>query len=149
MSSKLKVYPHSDRDAYDVISKLPKPLNTILVEQKSGEYKDFHIASDDPDPMKGVTYSTNYGFLPGYTGEDGHELDFFVGTQPDSGNVGYLLMHRPDIGEEVQEHKFYLAMTDKELESTLESFAQVSRGQVAYKDVSELLLEIEKFKHQS
>jgi hypothetical protein len=52
-----------------LINDLPAPLSTIVIENEVGSYKDFRAASDYP--LKGVTYHAEYGYLPGYTGEDG------------------------------------------------------------------------------
>ena len=43
--------------------------------------------------MLGVRFPTEYGYIKGYTSEDGHDLDVFVG----SGKVvGYMHMKRDD-----------------------------------------------------
>ncbi|HEY1074291.1 MAG TPA: hypothetical protein VGE59_01145 [Patescibacteria group bacterium] len=106
----------------DSISLLPSPLNTIVIENKRGEYKDFGLDANDPYPLKGVTYPVDYGYIPGYMGEDDAELDFFVGSDRE-GLSGSITVSRgkgnPD------EHKFYIALTPEEREAILKEFAPV------------------------
>lgn len=125
---------------------LPKPFDTFRLEKSPGEYKDFQIADDDPYPLKGVTFPTNYGDISGYTGEDGHPLDLFVGT----GDLcGFILMHRPDIAAEATEHKFYLNLTEAEKAAVLKAFEPVLRGHTQFKSLDEILEAIEPFRDKS
>ncbi len=96
------------------------PLNTVFIEMQPGDYKDFETGDDYP--LKGVTFVTRYGYLPEYIGEDGHELDFFVGSQLD-GLCGSFVVFRPELKD--GEHKFYVAMSEEELERTLEEYKPV------------------------
>lgn len=121
---------------------LPAPLNTIVIEMKPGEYKTFGAASDYP--LKGVTFLTEYGYLPGYTGEDGAELDFFVGTQFD-GFCGSFVVFRPELKN--GEHKFYVAMSEIELFETLKEYAPVVLTHTPLGDMDALLRAIEIFKN--
>ena len=70
---------------------LAKILRTAVVDQPKGSYKHFGLKNY---PLKGIKYTSDYGYLPGYTGEDEAELDFFRGT---GNKQGILLFHRPDV----------------------------------------------------
>lgn len=121
---------------------LPKPFDTFRLEKSPGEYKDFKIAEGDPYPLKGVTFSTQYGDIAGYTGEDGHPLDLFVGT----GDLcGFILMHRPDIPADT-EHKFYINFTGEEESAVLKEFEPVLRGHKRFESLEELREAIAPFK---
>ena len=124
------------------MNNLPKPFDTFRLEKRPGEYKDFQIADDDPYPLKGVTFPVNYGDITGYTGEDKHPLDLFVGT----GNLyGYIIMHRPDIEAET-EHKFYLNLTEEEETAVKKEFEPVLRGHKRFDSMEELQQAIIPFK---
>lgn len=121
---------------------LPKPFDSFRLEKSPGEYKDFQIAEGDPYPLKGVTFSTQYGDISGYTGEDGHPLDLFVGT----GDLcGSILMHRPDIPADI-EHKFYINFTEEEESATLKEFEPVLRGHERFESLEELREAVSPFK---
>jgi len=107
-----------------------------------GEYKDFAVEDNDPYPLKGVTYPTNYGDIPGYTGEDGHPLDLFIGT---GDLLGYFLMYRPELQTGI-EHKFYLNLTKEEEAAVLEEFKPVLRGHARFASIDALQQAIEPFK---
>lgn len=124
-----------------IISQLPTPLNSIFVEMQPGDYKDFGAASNYP--LKGVTFATHYGYLPGYKGEDDAELDFFVGAQL-NGLRGSFVVFRPELAN--GEHKFYVAMSEEELGKTLEEYKPVVLKHQPLKNVDELLQAIESFK---
>jgi hypothetical protein len=127
------------------VNHLPKPFNTFRLEKRPGEYKDFHIKEGDPYPLKGVTFPTNYGDIEGYTGEDSHPLDLFVGT----GNLlGYILMFRPDIEGDI-EHKFYINLTENEEAAVLKQFESVLRGHERFSSMDELQVAILPFKDES
>lgn len=120
---------------------LPNPLNTIFIEMRPGDHKDFGAAPDYP--LKGVTFVTEYGYLPGYTGEDGAELDFFVGSQKD-GLYGSFTVYRPELKQ--GEHKFYVCMGEEELAATLKEYAPVVVKHEPLEGMAELLSKIEQFK---
>lgn len=124
-----------------IINQLLAPLNTILIEMQPGEHKDFEAADDYP--LKGVTFATQYGYLPGYVGEDGHELDFFVGSQL-NGLCGSFVVFRPELPN--GEHKFYVAMSESELEKTLEEYKPVILVHKPLTNVKSLLVAIQGFK---
>ena len=124
-----------------LVPSLPKPLDTIFIEMRPGERKDFGAAADYP--LKGVTFVTEYGYLPGYTGEDGADLDFFVGSQKD-GLCGSFTVYRPELKH--GEHKFYVCMGEEELAVTLKEYASVVMKHDALANMNKLVLEIEQFK---
>ena len=124
---------------------LPKPFDAFRLEKSPGEYKDFQIAEGDPYPLKGVTFPTSYGDIAGYTGEDGHPLDLFVGTGELS---GYIMMHRPDIEADI-EHKFYINLTEEEVGAVLKEFEPVLRGHERFSSFDELQKAIEPFKDKN
>ncbi|MGF7229671.1 MAG: hypothetical protein ACQR33_06875 [Candidatus Saccharibacteria bacterium] len=124
------------------LTSLPAPLDTIFIEMQRGDYKDFGSASDYP--LKGVTFASEYGYLPGFTGEDGVELDFFVGSRA-NGLCGSFTVFRPELKD--GEHKFYIAMTEDELTETLEEYKPVILKHEPLQDVRELLREIQGFKN--
>jgi hypothetical protein len=124
---------------------LPKPFDTFRLEKQPGEYKDFHVAADDPYPLKGVIYPTNYGDIEGYTGEDGHPLDVFVGTGV---ILGFFQVFRPEIAEQI-EHKFYLNLTEDEEAAVLEAFDPVLRSHGRFGSIDELIKAMSPFKNES
>lgn len=125
------------------ISALPAPLNTIVIENKRGTYKDFHAASDYP--LKGVTYPVDYGYLPGYLGEDKADLDFFVGDE-EPGLCGYIRVSRPDT--ENGETKFFTNVTAEDIDAICEAFKPVLLERQTFTDTHELSDAIERFKTQ-
>lgn len=96
----------------------------IIIENQKGSYKSFEIENDpvwSEYPLKGVTYPVDYGCIEGYIGEDGAELDIFVGT----GNLsGYIRIWRIDVPIET---KFFAHLTIEELEEVKKVFAPVLR----------------------
>jgi len=117
----------------------------IVIENPKGSYKDFGLKSPGDYPIPGVDFYADYGYLPEYTGEDGHELDFFVGSDPD-GNCGFFTVWRTE--EVPEEHKFYVDMSDEELERTLKEYEAVFVRHQSLK--LEAMLElIEEFKDSS
>ena len=93
----------------------------LVIDQPKGSTKDF-----GPDyPIPTMTYPTDYGFFPGYVGEDGDELDFFKGT----GNMhGRFRVRRPDV-EGGLETKFMVNMTPEEKLSVVSAFHPVIEGE--------------------
>lgn len=122
-------------------SKLPSPLNTFHVEKKAGEYKDF--GDTGTYPLKGVTYPVDYGDIQGYNGEDGANLDFFVGEEKD-GLCGYIKVYRPELKE--GEHKFYIQLSDKDEAAILYEFKPVVLSHHRYQGLKELIDDLEAFK---
>jgi hypothetical protein len=123
------------------MQKLPPSFDTFRLEKKAGEYKDFNLPDGDPYPLKGVTYPVDYGDIAGYLGEDGHNLDIFLGR---TGEInGYILVSRPDLVD--GEHKFYVNVTESEEKAILNEFGPTILGQGRYDSMSKLLDAIQKF----
>lgn len=90
---------------------------TFTLENLKGSYKSF---GDNPEyPLKGVTYPVDYGYVEGYKGEDGDELDMFFGSGE---KCGYIKVWRLDVPEET---KFFVQLTEEELEKVLNEFKPV------------------------
>jgi len=123
------------------ISALPAPLNTVVIENQKGTYKDFHASSDYP--LKGVTYPVDYGYLPGYLGEDKADLDFFVGDE-ETGSAGFIRVSRPDT--ENGETKFFTHVNAGDIVAICNEFKPVLIERQTFKSSDELLDAIEKFK---
>jgi hypothetical protein len=126
--------------------KLPEPFNTFRLEKQPGEYKDFQVAEGDPYPLKGVTYPVSYGDIDGFTGEDGHPLDVFVGEDGDI--FGYFQVARPDVTGG-KEHKFYLFVTEDEETAIFKEFAPVLLDHARYNSLEELQQAVQPFKNES
>ena len=94
----------------------------IIIENHKGSYKSFETEGDpiwNSYPLKGVTYPVDYGYIEGYTGEDGAELDIFVGS---SSLDGYIVVWRLDVPTET---KFFINVSADELNSIKKEFAPV------------------------
>ena len=127
----------------NIASELPKPLNTFVVDVPQNTYYDFGLEPNSTYPLKGVTYPVDYGNIPGYTAEDNHELDLFVGSTSD-GEAGYIVVQR---GEKIpNEHKFYVGLSAEEVNNVLEELRPVLVEHRRLDDLSELLEKIEQFK---
>jgi hypothetical protein len=92
----------------------------IVIENIRGSYKKFADTLDEY-PVLGVTFSTHYGFIKGYTGEDKHPLDIFLGK---GDLIGYIRFKREDADGGL-ETKVFLHISEGELEKTLESYKPV------------------------
>ena len=116
---------------------------SIHIENSAGTYKSFETEGDllwERYPLKGVTYPVDYGYIDGYQGEDGAELDVFVG----SGNLnGYMKVWRMDVPEET---KFFKDLTLDELDKVLETFKSVLVSHKRIINPNLFFKEIEKFK---
>ena len=94
----------------------------IIIENPKGTYKSFQTEGDpvwEKYPLKGMTYPVDYGSIEGYVGEDGADLDIFVGTGDLS---GYIKVSRMDVPEET---KFFTHVSDEEIESIKKAFQPV------------------------
>ncbi|HMH70145.1 MAG TPA: hypothetical protein VK502_02005 [Candidatus Saccharimonadales bacterium] len=125
------------------VSALPAPLNTIVIENQKGTYKNFHASSDYP--LKGVTYPVDYGYLPGYLGEDKADLDFFVGSE-EIGLSGFIRVSRPDT--ENGETKFFTNVSASDVVAICEAFKPVLSEHQTFSDSNKLFESIEHFKTQ-
>lgn len=127
----------------NISSQLPHPLNTFVVDVPADQYYDFKLAPDSTYPLKGVTYPVDYGNIPGYTAEDNHELDLFVGNDP-GGEAGSIVVDRgSSIGHE---RKFYVALTKDELTLVLQQLHPVLIDHQELNDVPSLIEAIAPFK---
>ena len=127
----------------NIASELPAPLNTFEVDVPQNEYYDFELEPGSTYPLAGVTYPVDYGNIPGYIAEDGHELDFFVGMQPD-GEMGYIVVERGD--KIPNEHKFYVGLGSDDVEAILDELKPVLVKHEAIESLEALLESIERFK---
>jgi hypothetical protein len=90
----------------------------IIIENPKGSYKPFEV-EDESYPLKGVTYPVDYGYIKDYWGEDGAELDVFVG----SGDLcGVIKVWRLDVLEET---KVFINVTQVEFDQILGAFKPV------------------------
>lgn len=120
---------------------LQPPFDTFRIEKHAGEYKDFGNPESDY-PLKGVTYPVDYGDISDFTGEDGANLDIFMGR---TGTLfGYIKVFRPELPD--GEHKFYLYVSDDEESSILKEFQPVLVDHGKFASLDELLLAIEPFR---
>lgn len=74
----------------------------ISIENTKGSYKSFKTENDPvwhSYPLKGITYPVDYGCIEGYEGEDGAELDIFVGNGDKN---GYIKVRRLDVSAETK-----------------------------------------------
>ncbi len=127
----------------NIAESLPEPLSTFVVDVPANQYYDFRLAPDSNYPLKGVTYPVDYGNIPGYTAEDTHELDFFVGNSTD-GEAGSIVVDRgASIGHE---RKFYVALTKDELGLILQELKPVLIEHQKLTDIDSLLVAIQPYK---
>lgn len=123
---------------------LPSPLDTFEVDVPKNEYYDFELPEGSTYPLAGVTYPVDYGHIQGYTTEDGHELDLFVGEHVSDGKMGYIVVDR---GESMpNEHKFYLRLSDDEVDGILTELKPVLVQHGKIEDLAALLESIKKYK---
>lgn len=121
---------------------LPAPFDTFRLEKKAGEYKDFGVSPDSSYPLRGVTYPVDYGDIAGYIGEDGANLDVFLGHR---GNIhGFIKVYRPELP--AGEHKFYAWLTEQEEAWLIEEFKPVIVESGRFATLDELLRAIQHFK---
>jgi hypothetical protein len=125
------------------MNKLPAPLDTFEIDVPKNQYYDFELAPGSTYPLAGVTYPVDYGHIEGYTTEDGHELDLFVGSQTD-GELGYVVVDRgantPD------EHKFFLQLSISDLQEVLSQLKPVLIKQERFEKIDDLRKMIEEYK---
>ncbi|MES2436938.1 MAG: hypothetical protein V4519_02910 [Patescibacteria group bacterium] len=115
----------------------------ITIENKKRSFKTFEDEDDDGTykyPLRGVTFPTNYGFIEGYRGEDGDELDVFVG----SGDLyASFQVWRYDVPLET---KFCMNITQKEWDEILAEYKPVIKTQTVYKTKEDFEKAVEGFK---
>ena len=125
------------------MNNLLPPFDTFRLEKHAGEYKDFHLLTDDPYPLRGVMYPVDYGDIPGYVGEDGADLDIFVGNGLLN---GFIKVGRPDTND--GEHKFYVNLTEEEESAILKEFSPVLQQSKRFETFNDLLAAIKPFEKQ-
>ncbi len=127
----------------NITEQLPDPLNSFVIDVPANEYYDFELPANSTYPLKGVTYPVDYGHIEGYTGEDDHELDLFVGSNP-NGVIGYVLVFRGD--DRPDEHKFLVGLTEQELAMVQDQLEPVLVGHDTFSNLNDLLDAIKKYK---
>lgn len=116
----------------------------ITIENPMGSYKSFETEGDptwSSYPLKGVTYPVDYGYIDDYTGEDGAELDIFVGS---STLDGYIVVWRLDVPKET---KFFINLSTDELNAIKKEFAPVLVEAKVLNDV-DFDLKVSQFKNK-
>lgn len=122
------------------MSNLQPPFDSFRLEKNAGEYKDFQLSDNDPYPLKGVTYPIDYGDIPNYVGEDGADLDVFVG----SGAInGFMRVNRPELPD--GETKFLVNVTEDEAAAVFEAFEPVLVSNGLFDSYDDLLAAIKPF----
>jgi hypothetical protein len=130
----------------NIASNLPTPLNRFVVDVPENTYYDFELEPNSTYPLNGVTYPVDYGNIPGYTAEDGHALDLFVGSKFD-GEAGYIVVNRGD--KIPDEHKFYVALTKSEINKVLRELKPVLLEHKKFNNFDDLLKLIRRFKDKN
>lgn len=109
----------------------------ITIENLKGSYKKFSSGY----PISGVTFPTHYGYIQGYSSEDGKDLDVFLGN----GELcGYIKMFRPTCPNGI-ETKTFIHLSQKELEDVVVAYGEVVREKKLLKEQA-FLDYIQKFK---
>lgn len=127
----------------NIAEKLPEPLSTFVLDVPANEYYHFELPDGSTYPLKGVTYPVDYGHIEGYTTEDDHELDLFVGSKSD-GVIGCVLVFRGE--DRPNEHKFLIGLSDEEWQQVQSELEPVLISADTFTDLSGLLNAIKKFK---
>jgi hypothetical protein len=130
----------------NIAAKLPFPLSDFVVDIPQNQYYDFELGPNSTYPLKGVTYPVDYGNVPGYTAEDGKELDLFVG-QHTAGETGCIVVYRGETAP--NEHKFYVGLIGQEVQEVLRQLKPVLVAHEEISDVSALLAAIEPYKDKT
>ncbi|MDP3779446.1 MAG: hypothetical protein Q8R30_05395 [bacterium] len=116
---------------------------SIVIENAAGTYKSFEIEGYPvwkDYPLQGVTYPVDYGYIEEHTGEDGADLDAFVG----SGELnGYIKVWRCDVPLET---KFAVGVTADEWEKILKIFASVIKEHVLFENDEDFYAALEQYK---
>lgn len=103
----------------------------FTIENPSGTYKKFADTLDEY-PILGVTYPTHYGFIEGYTGEDGHALDVFIGN----GDVyGTIRVERHSENGPYSETKMVFGVNQTEWDAIKKIFAVVTTSMFKVEDL--------------
>lgn len=123
----------------------PAVMSGFQLEKPKGTYKQFRDPTDPVlknYPIEGVTYPTDYGYLPSHVGEDDDDLDLFRG----SGQLyGAFRVSRPD-AKGGAETKFLAGLTPEEYEAVTTAFKPVLAGDPETFDQNEFLQRLEAFR---
>ncbi len=130
----------------NIAKHLPSPLNTFVLDVAQNQYYDFGLPTNSAYPLKGVTYSVDYGHILGYTTEDHHELDLFVGNDLD-GLCGSITVFRGE--DNPDEHKFYVGLSSAERDQVLRELESVLRSHEAIGSMLELIQDIQRFRDKA
>lgn len=127
----------------NIANQLPEPLSDFVVDVPKNTYYDFQLKPGSAYPLSGVVYPVDYGNIPGYIAEDGHELDLFVGSTA-NGLQGFVVVDR---GEDIpDEHKFYVGLNKAELDKILAQLQPVLLEHQAVENTTTLLVMISVYK---
>jgi hypothetical protein len=127
----------------NIAQQLPEPLTSFIIDVPAHHYYDFELSPESTYPLRGVTYPVDYGHINGYTAEDGHELDLFVGNSAD-GLAGVVLVDRGT--NTPNEHKFYVALSAEEVTGIISQLKPVLISHQELATTKDLLANIEQFK---
>jgi inorganic pyrophosphatase len=116
----------------------------IVIENPKGSAKAFRRASAGHPgwkdyPLTGVAYPVDYGFIEGFTGEDGMGLDIFVGS---GDRFGCFTMGKVGVPSETT---FFARVTEAERDQILAAFAPVLLASKALSEAA-FMAEIERFR---
>ena len=120
---------------------------TFEIDRPRGYVKTW----DQPDGSKvSYKYPVDYGFLTGHTGEDGEDLDAFVGDDPTAPIESFLKMKPgPDGSLVPDETKFLIGLTADEREKVLGMYPpEWIVGLRKYTDFYELVATLHAFKNR-
>jgi len=130
----------------NIATELPEPLSTFVLDVPKNQYYDFELPPGSNYPLKGVTYPVDYGHILGYTSEDGHELDLFVGSET-NGEIGYVLVQRG--ADKPNEHKFYVGLSQSDIKIIVEQLGPVLVAQEKIDSITQLLQTIQQYKNKA
>jgi hypothetical protein len=120
-------------------------MSGFQVDRPRGSYKQFRDPADPllkDYPIEGVTYPTDYGFLPGYVAEDDDDLDVFKGS---GSTHGFMRVSRPD-ARGGAETKFMYGLTPEEFAAVTAAFRPVLSGEPETVDEATLVGRLASFK---
>lgn len=127
------------------VSKAASVFGGFTLEKPKGAYKQFRDPSNPllkNYPLEGVTYPTDYGYLPGYVGEDEDDLDVFQGS---GSSHGLMRVNRPDVPGGAETKVLY-NLTPEERLAVLQAFKPVLSGDPEELDTDALLQRMTAFK---
>lgn len=103
------VRPHNKKEAAAEVTGLPS-------KTLDGHSFTIDRAKGTQNPKGTFTYPVDYGFVPGHTGEDGEDLDVFIGNDPKGHFSSFTKLKKNPAGAMVpDETKFLLGLSPAEL----------------------------------